>query len=67
MSEPKPLPLVVKDLSFRYHTRDSCAIRNDDYRLNPGKSCFWPVLQVVAKPHRCVASTGLFRIPTMVK
>lgn len=37
MSEPKPLPLVVKDLSFRYHTRDSCAIRNINLSLEPGQ------------------------------
>ncbi|HPL81983.1 MAG TPA: ABC transporter ATP-binding protein, partial [Anaerolineaceae bacterium] len=37
MSEPKPLPLVVKDLSFRYQTRDSCAISNINLSLEPGQ------------------------------
>ena len=37
MSEPAPLPLVVKDLSFRYQTRDSCAIRNINLSLEPGQ------------------------------
>jgi len=37
MSEPNPLPLVVKDLSFRYHTRDSYAIRNINLSLEPGQ------------------------------
>lgn len=37
MSESTPLPLVVKDLSFRYHSRTAPAIRNINLSLEPGQ------------------------------
>lgn len=37
MSDPAALPLVVKDLSFRYHTRTTPAIRNINLSLEPGQ------------------------------
>lgn len=37
MSDLPPLPLVVKDLSFRYHTRTTTAIRNINLSLEPGQ------------------------------
>lgn len=37
MTEPIALPLVVKDLSFRYNSRSVPAIRNIDLSLEPGQ------------------------------
>ena len=37
MTEPVALPLVVKDLSFRYNSRSVPAIRNIDLSLEPGQ------------------------------
>ena len=37
MTNPEPLPLVLKDLSFRYHTRNVPAIRNINLSLEPGQ------------------------------
>jgi len=37
MTETKALPLVVKDLSFQYHTRNSPAIQNINLSLEPGQ------------------------------
>ena len=37
MSDAAPLPLVVKDLSFRYHSRSTPAIRNINLSLEPGQ------------------------------
>ena len=37
MTEAVPLPLVVKDLSFQYHTRSTPAIQNINLTLEPGQ------------------------------
>ena len=37
MTNSEPLPLVLKDLSFRYHTRNVPAIRNINLSLEPGQ------------------------------
>lgn len=37
MTEAVPLPLVVKDLSFQYHTRSAPAIQNVTLSLEPGQ------------------------------
>lgn len=37
MTEAVPLPLVVKDLSFQYHTRSTPAIQNINLTLQPGQ------------------------------
>lgn len=37
MTEAVPLPLVVKDLSFQYHTRSVPAIQNVNLTLEPGQ------------------------------
>jgi len=37
MTEAVPLPLVVKDLSFQYHTRSTPAIQNVNLTLEPGQ------------------------------
>ncbi len=37
MTDAKPLPLLVKDLSFRYHTRSTPAIQNLNLSLEPGQ------------------------------
>ena len=37
MTEHQPLPLVVKDLTFQYHTRSSPAIKNINLSLEPGQ------------------------------
>lgn len=37
MSDAAPLPLVIKDLSFRYHTRSLPAIRGINLELRPGE------------------------------
>jgi energy-coupling factor transport system ATP-binding protein len=37
MTNPEPLPLVLQNLSFRYHTRNVPAIRNINLSLEPGQ------------------------------
>jgi len=37
MTDVQPLPLVVKDLSFQYHTRSTPAIENINMALEPGQ------------------------------
>ncbi len=37
MTDALPLPLVVKDLSFQYHTRSTPAIQNINLTLEPGQ------------------------------
>ena len=50
MTETKALPLVVKDLSFQYHTRNSPAIQNINLSLEPGQITLLAGSSAVAKP-----------------
>ena len=37
MPEPEVLPLVIRDLSFRYNSRSTPAITNINLELRPGE------------------------------
>ncbi len=37
MTEPQVLPLVIRDLSFRYNSRGTPAIKNLNLELHPGE------------------------------